>query len=114
MQKITIVGNLGRDAVIRNTSGKDILTFNVAVTEKYKNKENQNVESVTWYNCVFRSTALAAYLKKGDKVHVHGKLTAKTYVNDKREAVLDLSVSVDYVELLGGKKKEKTSSENEE
>lgn len=114
MQKITIVGNLGKDAVIRNTTGKDILTFNVAVTEKYKNRDGENVETVSWYGCMFRSTGLAAYLKKGDKVLVHGKLTAKTYVNDKRETVLDLSVSVDYVELLGSKKNGETQTENEQ
>lgn len=106
MQQITIIGHLGKDAVIKSNPSNDLLTFNVCVTEKYKDKNDQPVERSTWYGCVYRKTALAAYLKKGDKVMIQGELQAKLYVNERRETSLDLSVAVGRIELLTKKNTE--------
>ena len=90
MKQISIIGNLGANAVMRTTSdGKQLMTFNVAVN----NGQNEPV----WFNCVgnYREK-LFPYLIKGQCVCVVGDLTPGMY-NGK----LDLSVNVDRVELCG-------------
>lgn len=100
MQQIQVTGHLGKDAIIRVSNGKEFLTFNVCATDGYKNQAGERVETSTWYSCSYQKTALAPYLKKGDKIMVQGELKAKIYLNDRRESQLDLSVSVTRVELF--------------
>lgn len=90
MKCITIIGNLGSNAVLRAASdGRQLMSFNVAVNV-------QNSDPV-WFNCVgtFREK-LFPFLKKGQCVCVVGDLSAGIYKN-----AVDLSVSIDKVELCG-------------
>ncbi len=91
MQQITIIGHLGKDAIIRSANGKDLLTFNVCVTESYKNNAGERVEESTWYSCIYHSTWLCAYLKKGNSIRLSGSLKAKIYTKDGKSN-LDLSI----------------------
>lgn len=106
MQQIQIVGNVGKDAFVKQTNGNEFLTFSVCVTESYTNKNGDKIENSTWYSCVGRQTKICQFIKKGDKIMVQGELKAKIFTNDKRESSIDLSVSIDRIELLGGKKSE--------
>lgn len=105
MQQITIVGNVGKDAVVKSTNGNDITTFSVCVTESYKNAQGEKVEKSNWYGCVYRRKGVANYIKKGDKILVQGNLNPKIYINDRREASLDLTVNVELIEFLSSKPK---------
>ena len=90
MKEITIIGNLGANAVRRTTSeGRDLMTFNVAV-----NVKNQNP---IWFNCIgsFREK-LFDYLVKGQGVCVIGDLSASVY-----QGSPDLQISIDKCELVG-------------
>ena len=92
MKQITIVGNLGANALLRATSeGKQLMTFNVAVNV-------QNGETL-WFNCVgnYREK-LFPYLVKGQCVCVMGDLTPRIYNGN-----IDLGVSIDRTELCGTK-----------
>lgn len=92
MKSITIIGNLGANAVRRMTSdGKELMTFNVAV----------NVPNGTpiWFNCVGNlREKLLPFLVKGQCVCVVGELKPAIYNNQ-----LDLTVSIDRCELCGAK-----------
>ena len=92
MKCITIIGNLGANAVRRMTSdGKELMTFNIAV--------NQPNADPLWFNCVGNMREkLFPYLVKGQCVCVIGDLSAGVY-NGK----IDLSVNVDKCELCGAK-----------
>lgn len=100
MKQITILGNLGANAVRRTTSsGKEIMTFNVAVSAG----DNQTI----WFGCVSNLREnLLPYLVKGQAVCVMGDLQPRVYNGN-----LDLSISVDRVELCG---KAPTAEENVE
>lgn len=90
MKQITIIGNLGANAVLRTTSdGKQLMSFNVAV--------NQPNADPCWFNCIgnYREK-LFPFLVKGQCVCVTGDLRAGVYQNS-----IDLSVSIDRVELCG-------------
>jgi single-strand DNA-binding protein len=76
---IIIVGNLGRDPEMRYTpSGQAVTSFSVASSRQYTNSQGQQVKETIW----FRISAWGklaetcnAYLKKGSKVLVEGRLT---------------------------------------
>lgn len=90
MKCITIIGNLGAQAVIRATSdGRQLMTFSVAV--------NQQNKDPLWFNCVSNlREKLFPYLVKGQSVSVVGDLSCDTY-NGK----IDLSINADRIELCG-------------
>lgn len=90
MKCITIIGNLGANAVRRMTSdGKELMSFNVAV--------NQPNGDPMWFNVIgnYREK-LFTYLQKGQCVCIVGDLQAGVY-----QGRLDLSVNIDRVELCG-------------
>lgn len=99
MKQITIIGNIGANAVRRMTSeGRELMSFNVAV--------NQGDRTI-WFNCIgsLREKVLP-YLVKGQCVCVIGDLNARIYNQD-----IDLSISIDRLELCGAKPKEETPVE---
>lgn len=102
MKQITIIGNLGAQAVRRVASdGKELMTFNVAVNA---GKDSQPV----WFNCVGNlREKILPFLVKGQCVCVVGDLNARTYNGN-----IDLSINVDRIELCGSAPDgEKTSQE---
>lgn len=89
MKQITIIGNLGANAVRRTASdGRELMTFSVAVSA---------ASTTTWFNCVgsFREK-IFPYLVKGQCVCVVGDLSASLYKQN-----IDLTVNIDRLELCG-------------
>lgn len=99
MKQVTIIGNLGANAVRRMTSdGRELMTFNVAV--------NAAKDETVWFNCVGTlREKLFPYLLKGQCVCVTGDISASVYM-----ARVDLTVNIDRVELCG-KAPEQTAQE---
>lgn len=100
MKEISIIGNLGANAVRRTASdGRELMTFNVAV-----NVKNQQP---IWFNCIgtFREK-LFPFLIRGQAVCVVGDLSASVYQNSP-----DLQISIDKIELVGAAP-EQSSQEN--
>ncbi|WP_460912486.1 single-stranded DNA-binding protein [Spirosoma areae] len=110
MQRITITGNVGQDAVIKQHNGESFITFSVACNEKFKNREGIEVEKTQWYNCIYqpKSQAIARYLTRGTKVYVEGKPNVRTYQNAAKETAVDFGIQVRGIELLGGNSPEKS------
>jgi single-strand DNA-binding protein len=112
MNKIQIIGNITRDAVIRDTNGRKAINFSVAVNENYKDKDGNKVEKATFYNCTMwkdgtQSTAIATYLTKGVKVFVEGKPSAELYKTKENVSAIDLRITVSNIELLSSVEKAK-------
>ena len=100
MKEITIIGNIGANAVRRMTSdGRELMSFNVAV--------NRGDDDPIWFNCIGNMREkLLPYLVKGQCVCVVGDLLARTYKGE-----LDLSVSIDKCELCGARPEAHTQEE---
>ena len=99
MKSITIIGNLGANAVIRTTTdGRQLMSFNVAV--------NQNNDQPVWFNCIgnYREK-LIPFLVKGQCVCIIGDLSARLYNNQ-----IDLSISIDRIELCGAKPQDQSQT----
>ena len=96
MKQATIIGNLGANAVRRNTSdGRELMTFSVAVNDR---------DTTTWFNCVGAvRTKQFDYLTKGVQVAVTGDLVVKVYKGEP-----DIQINIDRIELCGNKKDTET------
>ncbi|MDD4739803.1 MAG: single-stranded DNA-binding protein [Bacteroidales bacterium] len=77
VNKVILIGNLGKDPDIIVFDGVKKATFPLATTETYKNKDGQKIEQTEWHNVVcWRGLADVAekFLKKGMQVFIEGKL----------------------------------------
>ena len=77
VNKVILIGNLGKDPDIIVFDGVKKATFPLATTETYKNKEGQKMEQTEWHNIVcWRGLADVAekFLRKGMQVFIEGKL----------------------------------------
>ena len=106
MIKLQIIGNLGKDCITNTVSGKNVMNFSVAHTEKYKDNQGNQQERVIWVECAYWSdrTAVAPYLKKGTMVYVEGTPEVKTYPKNDGSTGVSLNLRVQTVQLLGGSK----------
>lgn len=82
---IVIGGNLGADAELRKTNnGTPVTSFDIAVNEKYKDENGEPKERTIWVRVnIWRKTAeaLTPYLKKGQRVHVVGRLIEREWID---------------------------------
>lgn len=80
LNKVTLIGNLGKDPDIQTLGGNvPVAKFSLATTESFKNKNGQTQYSTDWHTVVlWRSLAELAgtYLRKGSRVYVEGNRTA--------------------------------------
>lgn len=106
MIKIIFSGNLAKAAEVRTTqSGDQVISFNVAHTEKYGDGQ----EKTTWIKCskwvkAGQSTKVADYLQKGTKVLVEGSPSASAWIQADGSARGELECRVFALELMGSPK----------
>ncbi len=106
VNKVILVGNLGRDAETKFTSsGVAVTRFSVATMERWKDKQTGEwKEETEWHNVTqWRAENLAPYLTKGKQVYVEGKMKTRSYEKD-GEKRYSTEVVADDVVLLGGGK----------
>lgn len=108
MIKIEIIGNLGEDAKAIAGDFKTFYTFDVAVSEKYRDSTGYLIERVTWIQCSVNwdATNLLPFLQKGTKIYVRGTLKQKMYTTRENEQKSILLCNVQELELLGNIKKQ--------
>jgi single-strand DNA-binding protein len=105
MLKISCIGHLGQDATINQVSGKNVINFSVADTEKFKNKDGQEVSKTVWVNCSYWTERVTVkdFLKKGTLVFIDGKPEVKIYVDKNNESQPQLHMRVSTLQLLSSK-----------
>jgi single-strand DNA-binding protein len=106
VNKVLLIGNLGRDAETKFTpSGAAATRFSVATTRRWKDQQtNDWKEEVNWTNVVlWRQEAVANYLLKGKQVYVEGRLQTRSYDDKDGKKVYSTEVIADEVILLGGR-----------
>lgn len=83
LNKVMLIGNLGKDPEVRTTPGGAVVAnFSVACTERWKDQSGQKQERTEWVNVVvWKKTAEIAqrFLRKGSKVYVEGKLQTRSW-----------------------------------
>ena len=87
VNKVIIIGNLGRDPEVRRmNSGDSVVSFSVATTESWKDKQTgERRDKTEWHNIVVFNEGLGkvaeAYCKKGSKVYIEGQLQTRKYTD---------------------------------
>jgi single-strand DNA-binding protein len=105
MIKLQIIGHLGGDCTTNEVSGRTVINFNVAHSEKFKDGQGNQVEKTTWVRCAYWTdrTAIAQYLKKGQLVYAEGNPEAEAYMNKENQAAATLKMNIFRIQLLGNK-----------
>lgn len=106
MNKIIVIGNLGRDPEMRYTpNGDPVTNFSVATSYRYNTAAGEQREETEWFNVsVFGRQAEACnqYLAKGRKVYVEGRLSSRSYQDRNGETRTSLDIRAQTVQFLGG------------
>jgi single-strand DNA-binding protein len=106
VNKVILVGNLGRDAETKFTpSGAAVTRFAIATTRSWKDPQSSEwKEETNWSNVVlWRQENLANYLTKGKQVYVEGRLRTHSYDDKDGKKVYATEVVAEEVILLGGR-----------
>ena len=104
MIKMTVIGNIGADAVQRETNGRKYTTFNVAVSTKFKNQDGSETERTTWISCARDGQSpIDQWLKRGRQVYVEGTPSVSMFTDNQGHPNCNLKLAVHRIELLGGR-----------
>ena len=84
LNRVQLIGNLGRDPEVRTTkTGKTVVTLVTATGESWKDERGNRVEKTEWHRIVIFSEGLGQsaekYLQKGSKVYLEGKLCTRKW-----------------------------------
>ncbi|MCB6182457.1 single-stranded DNA-binding protein [Leeia sp. TBRC 13508] len=108
LNKVLLIGNLGRDPEVRYMpNGEAVANFSIATTDSWKDKNGQKQERTEWHNIVmYRRLAEIAgqYLKKGSSVYLEGRLQTRKW-QDKQTGAdrYTTEVVADQMQMLGGR-----------
>ena len=107
MNKIIVIGNLGRDPEMRYTpSGQSVTSFSVASSRRYTAADGERREETEWFN-VSAWGRLAdlcnQYLARGRQVYVEGRLSSRSYVGQDGQTRHSNDIFLQDVQFLGGR-----------
>lgn len=107
VNKVILVGNLGKDPELRYTaSGTAVVNFSLATTERYKDRDGNNQEKTEWHNIVaWRQLAeiCGKYLSKGRQVYIEGKIQTRSYEDRDGNKRYITEIVADQMQMLGGR-----------
>lgn len=106
MLQLTIIGNLGSDAEVKDFNGKKAVCFNVAHTDRWTDDAGTKHETTSWVSCILNGDGgnLLQYLKRGTTVYAVGEASTRVYSSPKeRRMVAGLNLRVNHIELVGGR-----------
>jgi len=107
VNKVILVGNLGRDPELRYTpGGQAVANFTLATNERFQNKEGERQERTEWHRIVTwgRTAELCAqYLAKGRSVYLEGRLQTREWENKEGHKQRTTEIVANTVQFLGGR-----------
>jgi single-strand DNA-binding protein len=108
VNKVIIVGNLGRDPEVRYMPSGDAIA-NIAVATSYKSKDRntgEQKEQTEWHRIAFfgrLAEIVAQYLKKGSSVYVEGRLQTRKYTDKDGVERYTTEIIAENMQMLGGR-----------
>ena len=106
VNKVILVGNLGRDAELRYTpGGAAVATLNLATTETWNDKEGQRQEKTEWHRVILwgkQAETLNQYLQKGKQIYVEGRLQTRQWDDKDGNKRYTTEIRGDRIVLLSG------------
>ena len=107
VNRVTLVGNLGRDPEVRFLpSGDAVANVALATSSKYKNKAGELVEETEWHRVTFfgkLAEIVGEYLKKGRSIYVEGRLKTRKYTDKDGAEKYATDIIANEMQMLGGR-----------
>lgn len=107
VNKVILIGNLGKDPEMRYMpSGDALANFSVATTDTWKDKNGEKQEKTEWHRVAMfgRQAEIAGeYLKKGSSVYLEGRLQTRKWQNKEGVDQYTTEVVADRMQMLGGR-----------
>ncbi len=108
VNKVILIGNLGRDPELRyNPSGVAFCTISLATTRNWKNRESgEKQEETEWHRVVFNdklAEIVGQYCKKGRPLYVEGRLRTRKWQDKEGRDTYTTEIIADQMQLLGGR-----------
>lgn len=110
MNRATLVGRVGKEPEVKTTqSGKEVATFSLATSERWKDQSGQKQERTSWHNVVCWNPGLIGviknYVHKGDQLLVEGSIETRSYEkNGEKRYATDIVMNFNAtLEMLGSK-----------
>lgn len=107
VNKVILVGNLGRDPELRYTqSGQAVANFTIATTERFSTRDGDRQERTEWHRIVtWGKTAelCAQYLAKGRSVYLEGRLQTREWEDKEGQKRRTTEITAQTVQFLGGR-----------
>ncbi|HXV07891.1 MAG TPA: single-stranded DNA-binding protein [Burkholderiales bacterium] len=107
VNKVILIGNLGRDPEVRYLpSGDAVANFSIATTEKWKDKNGDMQEQTEWHRIAFfgrQAEICGEYLRKGSSVYVEGRLQTRKWTDKDGNERTTTEIRGDRMQMLGGR-----------
>jgi len=107
LNKVFLIGNIGKDPELRNTAGGNaVCSLSVATSNRVKDKDGNWTEATEWHKVVVWGVTaenVAKYTKKGSKVHIEGRLQTRKWQNKEGVDQYTTEVVADQVKFLDSK-----------
>ena len=107
VNKVILVGNVGKDPEVRYLEGgAAVCKFSMATSEVYKNRDGEKVTTTEWHNIVlWRGLAEIAekYVKKGMQLYIEGRIKTRTYNDQDGNTKYITEIVGDSMQMLGKK-----------
>ncbi|QHL87770.1 single-stranded DNA-binding protein [Nibribacter ruber] len=107
INKVILIGNLGKDPEVRHLEGGvAVARFPLATSETFKDKNGERQERTEWHNIVvWRGLAEVTekYLKKGQSVYIEGKIRTNSYQDKEGVQRYSTEIVADNMTMLGGR-----------
>jgi single-strand DNA-binding protein len=106
VNKVILLGNLGRDPETRYTTGGEAVTnLRIATTEQWKDKSGEKQEKTEWHSVVLfgrQAEVAGEYLKKGRSVYIEGRLQTRKWTDKEGVEKYSTEIVGDRMQLIGG------------
>lgn len=107
LNKVQIIGNLGRDPEVRYTpSGTAVANVSIASVRKWKDKDKQPQEETEWHRVVFYdrlAEIVGEYLKKGAPCYVEGRLKTRKWQDKEGKDQYTTEIVAEQMQMLGSR-----------
>ncbi|MFL2767699.1 MAG: single-stranded DNA-binding protein [Dehalococcoidia bacterium] len=115
LNKVMLIGNVGNTPEMRYTpSGQQLASINLAVGNKYTNREGVEVDDTQWFNVTVwaqRADFVVNYVKKGMQLYVEGRISGRAYQTDSGETRASLDVNAFEVQIFNDPQSQQSNNQ---
>lgn len=117
LNKVMLIGRLGQDPVIKETSSSSVANFSIATNENWVDKDGEKQERTEWHNIVAwdkLADLASGYLNKGSNIYCEGKLQTRSWETNNGEKKYRTEVVISQLQFLDKKEDRYVPEEEEE